>query len=43
LKELAENDDLRKQLAERGKTRAAAFPWETAVSKTWAAYCELLR
>jgi glycosyltransferase involved in cell wall biosynthesis len=43
LKELAENDELRKKLAERGKTRAAAFPWETAVSKTWAAYCGLLR
>ena len=42
LKELAGNDELRRQLAERGMTRAAAFPWEIAVSKTWAAYCELL-
>lgn len=42
LKELAEDADLRKKLAERGKTRAAAFPWETAVSKTWTAYCDLL-
>jgi glycosyltransferase involved in cell wall biosynthesis len=40
--ELAQNQDLRKQLAERGKTRAATFPWKTAVSKTWAAYRALL-
>jgi glycosyltransferase involved in cell wall biosynthesis len=43
LSELAANEELRKKLSERGKTRAAGFSWEAAVSRTWAAYRELLR
>ena len=43
LRELATNEELRKKLSDRGKARAAGFSWEAAVSRTWAAYRELLR
>jgi glycosyltransferase involved in cell wall biosynthesis len=43
LRQLAGSEELRQKLGDRGKKRAAAFPWEAAVSKTWAGYCELLR
>jgi glycosyltransferase involved in cell wall biosynthesis len=42
LRELATNEELRKKLSDRGKARAAGFSWEAAVSRTWAAYRELL-
>jgi glycosyltransferase involved in cell wall biosynthesis len=42
LKDLAENEELRKELVSRGRRRAADFTWRTAVSKTWSVYCELL-
>lgn len=43
LSRMAADEGLRQELGSRGRLRAAAFPWEAAVSKTWAAYCELLR
>jgi glycosyltransferase involved in cell wall biosynthesis len=42
LRELAESEELRTELGNRGRLHAASFSWETAVSKTWAVYCELL-
>jgi glycosyltransferase involved in cell wall biosynthesis len=42
LKELSENEELRKELASRGRRRAASFTWQAAVSKTWSVYSELL-
>ena len=43
LRELAANQELRNKLSDRGKRRAAGFSWEAAVSRTWAAYREVLR
>jgi glycosyltransferase involved in cell wall biosynthesis len=40
--ELATNEGLRSKMIQEGKQRAAEFRWEDAVSKTWAAYRELL-
>lgn len=42
LRELARNEDLRKDLALRGRARAALFTWEKAVRETWETYRELL-
>lgn len=42
LRELAANEDLRRELADRGRRRAASFTWQDAVSKTWSVYSELL-
>jgi glycosyltransferase involved in cell wall biosynthesis len=42
LKNLAGNQELRQELAVRGKSRAASFTWKAAVSKTWSVYSELL-
>ena len=42
LRRLAGDEDLRRILRERGKARAAAFSWKTAIEKTWAVYLELL-
>jgi glycosyltransferase involved in cell wall biosynthesis len=35
------NEDLRRELAARGRRRAAGFTWQEAVSKTWSVYSEL--
>lgn len=35
--------DLRRELAGRGRRRAAGFTWQEAVSKTWSVYSELAR
>jgi glycosyltransferase involved in cell wall biosynthesis len=40
---LAEDDSLRADLTHRGLERACAFPWESAVEKTWNIYQEILR
>ncbi len=40
--ELAGNEELRWALADRGRTRAAAFTWSAAVARTWSVYVELL-
>jgi glycosyltransferase involved in cell wall biosynthesis len=42
LRELAQNETLRRQLIARGQARAQAFPWSEAVRKTEAVYRELL-
>ena len=42
LAELTRNEDLREELIAQGRTRAALFSWEKAVSKTWQVYCRLL-
>jgi glycosyltransferase involved in cell wall biosynthesis len=42
LRKLAQNEDLRKDLALRGRARAALFTWDKAVRETWEAYRELL-
>jgi glycosyltransferase involved in cell wall biosynthesis len=42
LRNLAENDDLRRELVERGLARARLFTWERAVRETWEVYRELL-
>ncbi len=42
LKQLAVNEELRKELGKRGRRRAAGFTWKAAVSKTWSVYSELL-
>jgi O-antigen biosynthesis alpha-1,2-mannosyltransferase len=42
LRELAGNEELRKDLAKAGRHHAAAFTWQDAVSKTWSVYSELL-
>jgi glycosyltransferase involved in cell wall biosynthesis len=41
LRELTANEDLRNDLARRGKARAALFTWEKAVGETWRVYREL--
>ena len=40
LRRLIAEPELRDSLAERGRRRAALFPWEAAVSATWSAYRE---
>jgi glycosyltransferase involved in cell wall biosynthesis len=42
LRELARNEDLRKDLALRGRARAALFTWDKAVRETWETYRVLL-
>jgi glycosyltransferase involved in cell wall biosynthesis len=42
LRKLAQNEDLRKDLALRGPARAALFTWDKAVRETWEIYRELL-
>jgi glycosyltransferase involved in cell wall biosynthesis len=41
LRKLAQDEDLRKELALRGRARAALFTWEKAVRETWETYREL--
>jgi glycosyltransferase involved in cell wall biosynthesis len=41
LRELAENENLRRNLAARGAARARLFTWEKAVRETWDVYREL--
>jgi glycosyltransferase involved in cell wall biosynthesis len=41
LRELATNENLRRNLEERGRTRAQEFSWERAAQETWAVYQEL--
>ena len=43
LRSLATQEDLRRDLIARGRRRAAAFSWDTAVARTWAVYQELMR
>ena len=43
LRELARNEDLRRDLSARGLARARSFTWEKAVRETWDVYLELLR
>lgn len=43
LRELAENEDLRRDMGSRGVARARLFTWEKAVRETWDVYRELLR
>jgi glycosyltransferase involved in cell wall biosynthesis len=38
---LTENEELRKELAERGRIRSAGFTWEKALEQTWNVYREL--
>jgi glycosyltransferase involved in cell wall biosynthesis len=42
LRKLAHNEDLRKDLALRGRARAALFAWDKAVRETWEIYRQLL-
>jgi glycosyltransferase involved in cell wall biosynthesis len=42
LRELAQNEDLREDLARRGRARAALFTWDKAVRETWEVYRSLL-
>ena len=42
LRKLAQNEDLRKDLALRGRARAALFTWDKAVRETWEVYRGLL-
>ena len=42
LRKLVQNEDLRKDLALRGRARAALFTWDKAVRQTWEVYRELL-
>jgi glycosyltransferase involved in cell wall biosynthesis len=42
LRELTENQDLRTNLARKGKARAELFTWEKAVRETWNVYREIL-
>jgi len=42
LRNMAENGDLRRDLAARGLVRARLFTWENAVRETWEVYRELL-
>ena len=43
LHSLARNQDLRQQLALRGRERAKLFTWEKAVRETWGVYRSVLR
>jgi glycosyltransferase involved in cell wall biosynthesis len=38
---LAQDEEMRKDLARRGRERALQFPWEAAIERTWAVYGEL--
>lgn len=42
LRELTFNEDLRRDLARKGKARAELFTWEQAVRETWNVYREIL-
>jgi glycosyltransferase involved in cell wall biosynthesis len=42
LRDLTENEDLRRDLSERGICRARSFTWKNAVRETWKVYQELL-
>ncbi len=42
LRDMADNDDLRRDLAARGLARARLFTWERAARETWGVYRELL-
>jgi len=42
LRDLAESPELRKELADKGLTRAHHFTWEKAVRETWDVYRRLL-
>jgi len=42
LRRLAQEEELRKELARRGADRASLFTWEKAVAETWTVYKELL-
>lgn len=42
LRELTGNEDLRAELARKGKARAELFTWEKAVRETWNVYREIL-
>ena len=42
LQDLTENEDLRRNLSERGICRARSFTWKNAVRETWQVYQELL-
>ena len=39
---LVEDEELRKQLADKGRAQSAGFTWEKAVQNTWSVYRELL-
>ncbi len=39
---LTEDDELRSQLADKGRARSAGFTWGKAVEKTWSVYQELM-
>lgn len=41
LRRLASDEDLRAELARRGRERAARFTWEKAVAETWEVYASL--
>ena len=41
LARLATDEDLYRDLSQRGLERARQFPWESAVERTWAVYHEL--
>ena len=41
LTRLASDESLRQDLIRRGTERARQFTWESAMEKTWAAYCEV--
>jgi glycosyltransferase involved in cell wall biosynthesis len=42
LRKLAQDEDLREDLALRGRARAALFTWDKAVRETWEVYRQLL-
>ena len=42
LRDLTENEELRRSLSERGICRARSFTWKNAVRETWQVYQELL-
>jgi glycosyltransferase involved in cell wall biosynthesis len=42
LRNLTENEELRRDLAQRGICRARSFTWKNAVRETWQVYRELL-
>ena len=42
LRKLADDEGLRRDLAQRGASRVRLFTWEDAVCKTWQTYSELL-
>ena len=42
LRTLALNEDLRADIAHRGRARALDFPWHAAIDRTWSVYDELI-